>query len=243
MSDKRAFAADLLRAAPLGCPSVERLLAGIDQADPEIIRHAGSCTFCGSELRMFESFRSADVPDSDASAINAITARLKSRAGEIIPAPPPAAPRWNAVFTRGWGRPAMVAIGVSAFLVLIAIELRPMHPPGLDTAVGGGAEVYRAPTVVSIVRPSGDVAKVPDSIAWMTVPGAASYRVRMTEVDGHELWNGVTSNTAVPLPVKIRAKIVPSKTLLLDVTAFDPAGRRIADPEITRFRFLPFYRP
>ncbi len=138
---------------------------------------------------------------------------------------------------------AFLMVG-SAFLVLIAIEFRQTHPPTLDAAVRGGTEVYRAPALVSIVSPAGDVPKPPDSIAWMVIPGAASYRVRMAEVDGHELWSGVTSGTAVPLPLEIRAKIVPMKTLLLDVTAFDPAGRKIADSEITRFRFLqPFYRP
>ncbi len=114
------------------CPEVERLLTGIDRADPEITRHAASCAFCAGELRLFESFRRAEVADSDASAINAITARLKSRAGEIIPVPPAAAPRWKSLFTGGWGASALVAIGASALLVIVGIELRPMHPPPLE---------------------------------------------------------------------------------------------------------------
>jgi hypothetical protein len=226
-----------------GCPGVERLLAGIDRADPEITRHAGSCAFCSGELRLFESFRRAEVADSDARAVNAITARLKSRAGEILPVPLVAAPWWKSLFTTGWGGSAMVAIGASALLVMIAIELRPTHPPALNTKQSG-AEVFRSPEIVSIVSPSGDVAKPPASIVWMSTPGAASYRVRVTEVDGHELWSAVTSDSSATLPADIQAKIVPSKTLLLDVRAFDAAGRKMAASETTRFRFLqPFYRP
>jgi hypothetical protein len=234
------------KAAPAptpACPGVELLLTGIDRADPEIIRHTGSCAFCARELRLFESFRSGEIADSDASAINAITARLESRAGEIIPAPPAAAPWWKSLYAARGSGPALVAIGASVLLGVIGIELRSMHPPPLNT-IQSGAEVFRSPAIVSIVSPSGDVSKPPASIAWVGIPGATSYRVRVTEVDGHELWSAVTTNPSAALPTDIKAKIVPAKTLLLDVTAFDPAGRKIASSETTRFRFLqPFYRP
>ena len=58
------------------------------------------------------------------------------------------------------------------------------------------------------------------------------------EVDRGELWSAETTATQIDLPPVAENLIVPAKTLLIQVTALDAAGSRIAESESVRFRLL-----
>jgi hypothetical protein len=60
----------------------------------------------------------------------------------------------------------------------------------------------------------------------------------MMEVDRAELWNSQTATSRIDLPGSVEALIVPAKTLLVQVAAFDAAGSKIAESEPVRFRLL-----
>jgi hypothetical protein len=246
MSDRPTRETEMLRSAlqrTPDCPDVEQLSAGLDRRDPRIESHVKGCAFCSSELRMLRSFDEADIPPRDMAAIKAIQARLDSRSHEIFPFRQAAEPWWKTWFAVSWARPAMVT-AAAACVIAIGVELRRPRPPVLNDAVTNGPEVLRSQKTVSIVSPVGDIGQAPDAVEWKGVAGAASYRVRLLEVDGNELWRSDTSQTRATLPQEVRAKVAPSKTLLLEIAAFDRQNREIARSDAGRFRFLqPFYRP
>ena len=62
------------------------------------------------------------------------------------------------------------------------------------------------------------------------------YRVKVTEVDGNELWSAETTAPRVDLPAAVQARILPGKTLYWEVAAFDSAGANIAVSERQSFR-------
>jgi hypothetical protein len=105
---------------------------------------------------------------------------------------------------------------------------------GIDPGTGGG-DVYRT-TRVEITAPAGELAEAPSQLVWAAVTGAAQYEVRLSEVDGTELWRVTTSSPAVPVPSEVRARALPAKTLVWQVSAKDVQGRTIAESGPTGFR-------
>jgi hypothetical protein len=89
---------------------------------------------------------------------------------------------------------------------------------------------------VIVTAPVGDQPAVPERLVWQPVSSAQHYRVRLTEVDRHELWAADAVTAAIDLPPAVRAQIVPGKTLLWQVTAYGPANEPIGESEPQRFR-------
>jgi hypothetical protein len=111
-----------------------------------------------------------------------------------------------------------------------ARDARPPHRAG-----AGGGDVYRTARV-EITGPAGELAEAPTHLVWTAVPGAVQYEVRLSEVDGTELWRVTTSSPAVPVPSEVRARALPAKTLVWQVSARDAQGRTIAESGATGFR-------
>jgi hypothetical protein len=122
-------------------------------------------------------------------------------------------------------------------LAAVGLQLRHIAPPELRHASGNQPDVFRSQSL-AILAPAGDLQKAPEEVRWEPAPSAAAYRVRLMEVDGHELWGAQTVNTSVAFPPSVRALIVPAKTLLLAVTALDARGQKIAESDNTRFQVL-----
>jgi hypothetical protein len=112
-----------------------------------------------------------------------------------------------------------------------------LNPPSprLPAAVSPGSEVTRSLSV-AVRGPVGDQADVPERLEWKPVAGASRYRVRLMEVDRHEIWSTEVTGTTVPIPAAVRGQIVPAKTLLWQVTALDSGNRAIAESGIEQFR-------
>ena len=92
---------------------------------------------------------------------------------------------------------------------------------------------------VAIQGPIGDQTAVPGRLQWHPVSGAARYHVRLSEVDRHEIWSSGTVDTAIDIPPTIRARIVPGKTLVWQVTAYSASNALIAESNAERFRLVP----
>jgi len=56
------------------------------------------------------------------------------------------------------------------------------------------------------------------------------------EVDHSELWNAKTTEDHIELPAALRDRIVPAKTLFVEITAFDSSGRQVGATGPVRFR-------
>ena len=229
---------DLLRSA-LGpgrdCMPIELLERCVDPASVprESAAHLESCAHCRAELDLLRAF--LREPGSDETeAIGIIAQRL-----QLPRSTPKAAPVrwWDGLFQARWLSPAAVAMAGVLIAVGIGIQWRHGAAPPLNIPNQPETEILRSGSI-AVASPAGDLAEVPTRVQWQPVPGAQQYRVRLLEVDQSELWAGSTSGTELEIPAAIRAKIVPAKTLLVQVSAFDSSERKLAESGLVRFRLL-----
>ena len=128
-----------------------------------------------------------------------------------------------------------MAVAAVLIAAAVGVEWRFAGPPALRPA--GELEVMRS-RELELLAPRGDLHETPREIQWQPVAGCAKYGVRLLEVDGTELWKMETAQTRVEIPPQVQERIVPAKTLLCEVVAFDAAGRKTAESETVRFRLL-----
>ncbi len=216
------------------CLSLEAIEACADEKAPaEFTQHLASCAHCQAELALFRSFQEGPRDAAEAAAVAAIAERLQSPRS-IHPAAA-RSPR------RNWWRArwlSAAAAGVAAVLIIgaVGIELRHRSAPGIDASTGGD-EAVRSGNL-ALISPLGDVSQMPAQIQWQAVAGASKYEVKLLEVDRTVIWSGSTGDSRIEIPQAAQSRIVPAKTLLVEVTAFDSAGRVMAESELSRFRLL-----
>jgi hypothetical protein len=126
----------------------------------------------------------------------------------------------------------------AALLLAVSVGLYVRHgqmgEQGLEVVENG---TYRTGKVTG-VQPAGDIEAVPERVTWSAMAEARRYEVRMTEVDGTEVWRAEVAEAGAALPAAARGQIVATKTLLWEVTAKDGAGKTVGISEPTRFRLL-----
>ena len=131
------------------------------------------------------------------------------------------------------------ALALAAVLLAVVggIYLTNQAGPGLPRDIGSSPETTRSLTI-AVRGPIGDQAAVPARLQWQPVSGAARYRVRLSEVDRQEIWSSDTVDSAIDLPPDVRARIVPGKTLVWQVTAYGASNAPIAESSAERFRLV-----
>jgi hypothetical protein len=112
--------------------------------------------------------------------------------------------------------------------------LRAPKEPELQANAGGQPAIYRSQEV-ELVRPVGDLQQPPSTLQWQAFPGAGSYQVTIMEIDHSPLWTGNTKETSIEIPAPVRAKMLPGKPILWQVTAADEHGRVVASSQMQRF--------
>jgi len=225
------------------CLSMEQLaryadaaLAGDEKA--AAADHVRGCLNCQAELALMQAMTSSGVRGAEAAVVRDGVALLEQRAPEIFGA---ARPRAEAPRRRRWlglGLPSLAA--AAAFVVVLVgggLFLRGPRAPELPADVTTGGEVTRSLTV-TVLAPVGDQEVAPTRLQWRPVHGAARYRVRLMEVDGHEIWSTATSATEADLSPSARAVIAPGRALTWDVSAFDASGTMIAQSGPQTFRLV-----
>jgi hypothetical protein len=201
--------------------------------------HVESCTYCQTQIQLLREFGVGTLHETEAQVVRLITSRLQARSNEIFRAarePAEARDPWWRVFWRAsWLSPP--ALALAGILVVVAVGLQMRNgPPGLRPPRPDN-EVLRS-NAISVIAPSGDIPQAPGEIRWQAAPHAARYEARLLEVDGAELWKGETSETRIEFPAAVRARVVPAKTLLCQVSAFDASGHLVARSETVPFRLL-----
>src|SRR5215469_964657 len=243
-SDERILR-EVLRASK-DCLPIEQLDHLLDEdADitSPIARHVASCTRCRTELKLLREFQAGTVREAEKEAVRLITARLQTRSTAIFRAShAPIEARessWTAFWRSTWLRPAALALSGVVLVAVLSLQLR-NRPPALRPPTPD-QEVLRS-NAIAVITPIGDITQPPNAVRWQAVPTAAKYEVQLLEVDGAELWKAETLQDRIEFPPPVRARIVPAKTLMCRVSAFDSSGHRIAESEAVRFRLLP-YKP
>jgi hypothetical protein len=101
-----------------------------------------------------------------------------------------------------------------------------------------GTEILRTQSV-DLVAPLNEVSALPGEFTWHSVAGAASYRVRLLEVDRRELWSTVVTAPKAAVPADVQSRIRTDTVLLWEVSARDASGVEVANSGIRQFRVSP----
>jgi hypothetical protein len=199
------------------------------------MRHLESCGYCRTELDLLRSFHAGPRDAAEAEAVRLVTDRLRT---PRLPLGEDASdPWWRRIFQMPRLSPALVVAASLLIAVAVGVQWRRGSAPYLHVPSQPGQEVLRSGTV-RIVTPAGDIKVRPTMIQWQPVQDAIRYRVSLLEVDHTEIWRASTTASQLDIPASEEAKIVPAKTLLLQVVAFDSSGRKLAESQFVAFRLL-----
>jgi hypothetical protein len=91
---------------------------------------------------------------------------------------------------------------------------------------------------VTAIAPLGDLDRAPAQLRWEAVPGAASYRVRVLEVDGTEVWSSNVPAATADIPTDLAAKMIPGRAFQWEAEARDASGKRIASTGLQNFHIV-----
>jgi len=223
------------------CPPIEDLerLTSEQPPAPNVAKHLESCSYCRTELQVLHAFQAGEA-GAASKEVERVTELLQARSREIVrqaTMPKASAPWWRTAFTARRISQASFAMAAILIAAVVVIQFRPSKVRPLPDTTQTGQEVLRSGGF-ALLSPVGDLQTQPGEIRWEKVPNAANYWVRVLEVDGSELWKAETAADHIDLPPAIRSRIVPAKTLLCEVSAFDASGKKIGETGQVRFRLL-----
>ncbi len=207
--------------------------------------HVAACGRCSAELELLKTFCEAVPAPGEAADVDWIVRRLQTRLPEqagVSPATKPPVSEseeskgslWRGGLLRPRWRFVPVLAAAAALILVAALEVQRRLEPGLRVP-GAGQAVLRSGRV-PLKSPVGDIDSLPERLEWVAVGGARRYVVTVMEVDRNVLWRAETEMPGIDVPPQVRAAAVPGKTLLWQVEAFDPAGSRVAESGVERFR-------
>jgi len=235
---KSAFAATPQCLTP---DQLEALLEG-SHSNP----HLAECPRCQTELAMLKSFESgAPLPDEGAavawisSHLDRQLTNIKSGKSALRSVGKKAELKeswWAKMFGTGGMRWVLPVAAVAAIGVASAVLLHSPKAPELQANAGGQPAIYRSQEV-HLVSPIGAIKAVPEELRWQAYAGAASYQVVVMEVDHSQLWSIESKELTTNIPASVRAKILPGKTILWQVTALDAESRVLVTSQVQRFVF------
>jgi hypothetical protein len=222
------------------CPPPEELERFLDEGAPlSLRRHVDACPHCQTELQLLREFTSDEVAEHEGSAVDSIVGRLRARStstSTVHQATEEHRSWWTRILAVRWLTPASAGLALALVVAGVTIELHQARQPRLDTTVGA-IDVLRS-SVFAILSPVGDVEEKPVEIRWEAVPNTARYRVQIMEVDHKDLWSVEAATPRIDLPTSVENLIVPAKTLLIQIAAFDANGNKVAQSETVGFRLL-----
>lgn len=204
--------------------------------------HIANCARCQAELAMLKEFE-ASIPLSDeGAAVTWIASEMERRLPLIKR--PGAAQQHNSRresaswLTRIFGNASVRWLVPVTAIVLVAVTsvvvLRSRKEPELQANLGSGPAIYRSQQV-DVIAPVGELPSAPKELQWKSFATAAKYKVEVMEVDHALLWSSETNYITLTIPAPARAKMLPGKPVLWQVTALDNQGRVLAVSQVQRF--------
>jgi hypothetical protein len=217
------------------CPPLEKLAELLEAGEkrPPFQAHIDECAYCRTELAMLREFQSGEVRPEERASVEFIVQRLKHKQSELLGGSPRRESWWTKLWQNPWQTRSALVAAAMVLAVAVGIQYRRSAPPNLRPAERTDVVRSRA---IGVYAPAGDLDRTPTELRWQSAGSASKYRVRVTEVDGNELWSAETTAPQVDLPAAVQARIVAGKTVYWEVAAFDGAGANIAASERQSFR-------
>jgi len=211
------------------CPSLETLSAA--KSDPAVRRHLETCAHCRGELAMFQEFVAAEPRPEEAADLAWVNAEMERRN-------PAGAPKVTlAVRLRAWFTLPRLSLAAAALVLLITTKVylpsrnQQIHSNQQETSQWRSGQI-------GAIAPIGDQDHPPSALRWESVPDAASYHVRLLEVDGNELWSADVITTSAEFPNTVAAIMLPGRAFQWECTARDSSGHTIASTNLQSFHNL-----
>jgi len=240
MSDRDILKSTLAPTA--GCLKPEQLEALLEgkHSNP----HLAECPRCQSELSMLKAFESAAPLREEGAAVAWIGAQLDRelesiknplRGGRVRATAQGLQSQgtWVSNMLGGmrWALPAAAAVVIA---IAGVVMLRSSKEPELRAKAIEQPVIYRS-LEVEIASPVGEVKQLPEELRWRAFAGAESYKVIVMEIDNTPLWSSETRQTSLTIPPAVRAKMLPGKPILWQVTALGAQARVLGTSQIQRF--------
>ena len=245
MSSRQTTDRTLLRAALArgnACFPIERLegLTGSPAATrSKLEQHVKSCAHCQTELELLKTFYEGGAVDSR--DVRTMTATLRKRSKEIFRLQldhTPRKHRWWRLVRIPWPSALGAVVAIPLVAAVVVAYRQASLQPVLNETRSSGREVFRSSSF-ALISPHGDVSLQPTEIRWERVHSATKYQIRLSEVDGTEIWQAETSDDHVALPPFVLSRTVQTKTFFCEVTAYDSFEGKVGETGSVRFRWLP----
>lgn len=218
---------------------LEQVRTGRISASTPLAKHVHSCSYCQSEMQMLSAFYAGDE-GQPSEEVQQIVSRLQANSKRVFPKSTPVKASvswWEGAFSMRRFAQASLAIAAVLLIAAAALRLHTVKSPSLEALNQSGQEVFRSGSF-DLLEPVGDLQEAPKEIRWKKVEDAATYQVRLLEVDRSEIWKAETKEDHIDLPPPIRARIVPAKTLFCEVNAFNSVGTKVSGTGLIRFRLM-----
>lgn len=222
----------------LSIKDLERLADSASLPDEKLNAHLAGCPRCQTELAMLKNFESATPAQDEGAAVAWITAQLGRNS---LKSSPQTAAMGRLAFFRNFFRSsyAIAAVAVALIIIFSVSLYISEHQPAPQLNAGlkktNPSEIMRSQSV-RLVGPSGDLKSLPESFRWDTYPGASSYRVEVTEVDGTLVRQETVHQNVLSVTPEWKSVIHADKPYIWQVTAFDASGKAVASSSREHFR-------
>ena len=202
------------------CPPFRDLASGVKAGLPAALEHVRQCPHCADELKLYRQFVEGAVEPGERDDVRWIVRQLKDPSRPAKFAKPAWAGSWWDIRTL---IQATLAIAAAITFVNSGIGWRTAAGP-----LSSAPDAVERSQSVGLLAPKGEVAAAPESFRWDAVASAASYRVRLMEVDKTVLWESSVTSTSVPLPPQMQRRVLPGKRFIWVVEALNASGQILA---------------
>lgn len=208
------------------CPPFDELVHSTRPL--QIEDHLKECAHCKSELALYLEFEAAEARPEEVADMRFVASKTaKSVQAAIAPAP-----WWKQIFA------PQVSFGMVALLVVVAGTMLTRNASTPEPTFPGeipSVSTLRA-TSIQLIEPIEDINLTPSLFRWEKLTNSSAYRVIVFEVDHVELWSGTSTSAEMVIPESLKKQLLPGKTILWKVIAYDGQRKQISDSETRKFR-------